>query len=333
VLLRVFFENYLLKYQENEFSFNISFTILEKSIRLYVQKPPLISISQSLDMYKDMHAKDPSFGMDIFADDFTIDDFVIVENNGKGSKGVPIRCEHYICILALKGGSIRNINQHSYTIKAHSLQLLVPGVIHDFEDTQEDSEFFVLLFNREFLDEGLEELLYFHQENPLHVELEGLDFTKVLEIYEQLNLEYKNKKDSYKEVSQLLLTQLMYLLRRQKLLRPREVIQTRSQQISSQFLCLIEEHFQTLKSVQQYADILELTPKHLSTTIKESLDESALFFIHKRIIKEIQYLLCYTSMSIKQIASTLNFENGSDLGRFFKRYEGLSPKAYQLKFS
>jgi AraC family transcriptional activator of pobA len=298
-----------------------------------MQKLPLINITQSLEMYKEMHAKNPSFGMDIFADNFKVEDFVIVQNNGKGSRGVPIRCEHYICILTLKGGSTRNINQHTYTIESHSLQLLVPGVIHDFEDIYTNSEFFVLLFNRNFLANSVEELLNFHHNNPVPITLDGLDFTKVVEIYEQLNLEYKNKKDSYKEVSQLLLTQLMYLLKREKLSRPHEIIQTRAQQISSQFLCLVEEHFQTLKSVQEYADILELTPKHLSTTIKESLQNSALYFIHKRLIKEVQYLLCYSSMSIKQIASTLNFENSSELGRFFKRYEGVSPKAYQLKFS
>lgn len=35
-------------------------------------------------------------------------------------------------------------------------------------------------------------------------------------------------------------------------------------------------------------------------------------------------------MSIKQIANALNFKNSSELGRFFKRHEGISPKKYQL---
>lgn len=297
-----------------------------------MQSFPLITIEQTLNTYKDLHSQKPTFGMDTYAKDFRADNFVILENNGKGSKGVPIRCAHYICILALKGGSIRHVNQYNYNITAHSLQLLVPGVIHSFEDTEPDSEFVVLLFNREFLPKELEELLAFHKKHPQSVDLDAIEFRHVLNIYEQLNIEYKNTKIDYKEIAKHLLIHLLYILKREKLSKPKVEIKNRAQQISNQFLSLIEEHFQEYKSVKSYADILDITPKHLSETIKECLGKSALHFIHKRIIKEIQYLLCYSNMSIKQISSNLNFENASDFGRFFKRYEGLSPKAYQLQF-
>lgn len=296
-----------------------------------MQELPLISIKQSIQAYKDLHASKPSFGMDVFAKDFEAKGLVILQNNGEGSSGVPIRCGHYVLILTLKGSSVRHINQHDYQVGTHGLQLLVPGSIHSFEDTEPNSEFFVLLFDRNFLPQSLEGLLDFHKDHPQHIDLDGQAFTKILSLYEQLNLEYKNRYHGYKELSASLLEQILHLLKRAKLSKPKEVIQNRSQQITSSFLCLIEEHFQTRKRVQDYADILELSPKHLSETIKESLDKTALFFIHQRIIKEIQYLLVYSSMSIKQIASSLHFENSSEMGRFFKRYEGLSPRNYQLK--
>jgi len=297
-----------------------------------MQALPLINIEQSINTYKSLHKPNPSFGMDTFSPDFNPHGLVILQNNGKGSTGVPVRCGHYVLILTLKGSSVRHVNQHDYAVPSHSIQLLVPGSIHSFEDTTENSEFFVLLFDREFLSEALEPLLLFHKKNPQHVEFDGIEFTKVKGIYEALNLEYKSKEDEYHALSASLLTQLLLLMKRGKLAKPRTEIQNRSQQITSQFLCLIEEHFQKRKRVQEYADILELTPKHLSETIKDTLNESALFFIHKRIIKEIQYLLVYSSLSIKQIASSLNFENSSEMGRFFKRYEGVSPRNYQLQY-
>ncbi len=256
-----------------------------------MQALPLLSIKQSIEIYQDLHAQNPSFGMDVFSEEFEPDDFVILQNNGKGSKGVPIRCEHYILILTLNGSSTRNINQHTYKVKAHSIQLIEPGAISNFEDTQENSEFFVLLFNESFLFEYTKELMQFHQDTPTFVTLEGLLFNQVLDIFEQLNLEYKNRQVDYKEISQSLLIQLLYLLKREKALLSNIKFQNRSQQISSQFLCLIESNFQKTKSVQYYADTLELTAKHLSETIKETLHESALFFIHARLIKEIQFLL------------------------------------------
>ncbi|MDF1881982.1 AraC family transcriptional regulator [Sulfurimonas sp. MAG313] len=296
-----------------------------------MQELPLISIEQSINTYKSLHEPMPSFGMDIYADDFDPHGLVILQNNGKGSTGVPIRCNHYVLVLTLKGGSIRHINQYEYRVGAHAIQLLVPGVIHSFEDTQDNSDFFVLLFDREFLTEEFEELFTFHQDHPQYVDLEGLAFAKILSLFEQINLEYKNKEEGYFDLSRSLLTQLLYLLKRGKLAKPREVIQNRSEQITSNFLCLIEQHFQKIKTVQGYADILELSPKHLSETIKEALDKTALYFIHQRLIKEIQFLLVYSDLSIKKISSGLNFENSSQMGRFFKRYEEISPRNYQLR--
>ena len=48
---------------------------------------PLLNIEQGLDIYKNMHQENPSFGMDIFDKDFKSDGFVILENNGEGSDG------------------------------------------------------------------------------------------------------------------------------------------------------------------------------------------------------------------------------------------------------
>ncbi|MBT5933940.1 AraC family transcriptional regulator [Sulfurimonas sp.] len=291
----------------------------------------LLNIAQSLETYKSLHAKNPSFGMDMYDEEFEPYGFVILQNNGGGRKGIPIRCSHYTLILTLSGGSFRHVNQFTYEIKSHSLHLLVPGSIHSFEDTSDDSQSFVILFDEEYLSLDEKNLLAFHKEHLQFVDLQGILFKRILDIYEQLNLEYKNKKSHYKEIGQTLLTQILYLLKREKLSKPRIEFQNRAEQITSEFLCLIEEHFYNLKSVQEYADILELTPKHLSETIKKTLDTSVLFLIHQRVMKELQYLLSYTSMSIKQIISILSFENSSDLGRFFKRYEGVSPKVYRMQ--
>ncbi|MFK5976780.1 MAG: helix-turn-helix domain-containing protein [Sulfurovum sp.] len=291
---------------------------------------PLLNIDQSLDTYKNMHQENPSFGMDLFDKDFKSDGFVILVNNGEGSSAPYSRCGHYILLLTLKGHSIRHINQHDYHIEEQSLQLLVPGVIHAFEDKSEEQNSFIILFDREFLPRDVEALLEFHKLHPHFATMIGCEFEKIKYIFEQLNFEYKNKLDEYKKISQTLLIQLLLILKRKKVSLLKAKPQNRAEQIMSQYLNLVEEHYQTKKTVQEYADILEITAKHLSETIKEVSTKSALHYIHIRILKELQYLLVYTKLSIKQIASSMNFENSSELGRFFKRYEGISPSNYRL---
>lgn len=293
---------------------------------------PLLSIEESINIHKDMHAKNPSFGMDLYADNFNIENFVILENNGDGNSSVYSRCGHYILVLSLSGKSVRHINQHDYNIEGQTLQLIVPGAIHSFEDLSENQNSLVLLFDEDFLSSGLDSLLAFHKLKPFYINLLGCGFAKIQYIFEQLDYEYKSKSDGYKDISKNLLSQLLLLLKREKLSAINEKIENRAQQIMTQFLHLVEEHYQTKKTIQEYADILEITPKYLSETIKELSKKPALYFIHIRILKELQYLLVYTKLSIKQISSMMNFESASELGRFFKRYEDISPSKYRLSF-
>ncbi len=293
---------------------------------------PLMSIEQNIDAYKNLYNKNPIFGMDIYSNDFKAKDFVILQHIGKGNKPIPICCSHYILILNIKGKSLRYVNQYTYKINKHSVQLLAPGLIYSFEDLSNDCESIMIFFEYSFLSSSNIELLEFFSRKFEAQDLNQEVYIEVLKLFKLLNIEYKNKKLDYKEYSKTLLQQILYLIKREKSIPIIKKIDTRSEQISKQFLTLIEENFQMKKSVKEYADVLGITPKHLSETIKETQNVSALFLIHSRIIKEIQYQLSYTSLSIKEISSSLYFTNSSDFGRFFKRYKELSPKLYRLKF-
>ncbi len=300
---------------------------------------PLLTIEQSINSYKHLLKPNPSFGMDFFADDFEAKDIVLLEDNEAGSQGIALRFDYYALILRLKGETKRTINQHSYLIKPQSLQLINPGSIFSFEDISDIAKTYVLLFNKDFIEdqnlplEILEPLLLFHREHQEDALLDMRQFAEVVAVYEQLNSELKSKKEDYKIVTKMLINQLLFLLKREKLSASIKPNLTRAQQICAEFLSLIEEHYWEKKSVQEYASMMGITPKHLSETIKATLSHSALSYIHVRIIKEMQYLLCFSDMSIKQISHALHFETLSQLGRFFKRYEGVSPREYRLKNS
>ena len=298
---------------------------------------PLFTIEQTVNTYKYLFEPNPIFGMDFFADDFEAKDIVLLDDTKTGSQGIPLRFSYYAFFLRLEGETIRTINQFDYLIKPQSLQLVNPGTIYSFKDITEASRTFVLLFDKSFIEDenlslGIQDpLLDFHRKHQQDVLLDLSQYAQVVSIYEQLSSELKAKKKDYKIVSKMLINQLLYILKREKLNSGLKKSLTRAEQISSEFLILIEEHFWQKKSVQEYASILGITPKHLSETIKSTLHHNALSYIHVRIIKEIQYLLCFNDMSIKQISYALNFETLSQMGRFFKRHEWMSPKAYRLK--
>jgi AraC family transcriptional activator of pobA len=298
---------------------------------------PLFTIEQTVNTYKYLFEPNPMFGMDFFADDFEAKEIVLLDDTKAGSQGIPIHFNYYALFLRIHGETKRTINQFNYLIKPQSLQLVNPGSIYSFKDITNASRTYVLLFNKAFIEEDSlpveiqDSLLEFHRKCQQDIVLDTTQYAEALHIYEQLSSELRTKNDDYKIVAKMLINQLLFLLKREKLNFGLKQNHTRAEQICSEFLVLIEEYYWEKKSVQEYALLLGITPKHLSETVKSTLHHTALSYIHVRIIKEIQYLLCFGGMSIKQISYALNFETVSQLGRFFKRHQGVSPKAYRLK--
>ena len=298
---------------------------------------PLFTIEQTINTYKYLFQPDPEFGMDFYADDFEAKEIVLLDDTKAGSQGIPIHFSYYALFLRLEGETTRTINQFSYVIKPQSLQLVNPGSIYSFKDITVASRTYVLLFDKAFIEEdnlssGIQDsILDFHRMCQRDVVLDMTQYAQVIYIYEQLSSELRAKQDDYKTVTKMLINQLLYILKREKISSGLRKDHTRAEQLCSEFLVLIEEHYHHKKSVKEYASMLGITPKHLSETVQSTLHHTALSYIHVRIVKEIQYLLCFSDMPIKQMAHALNFETLSQFGRFFKRHEEMGPKEYRLK--
>ena len=104
----------------------------------------------------------------------------------------------------------------------------------------------------------------------------------------------------------------------------------RKEQIFRDFLTLLEQHFTQERSISFYADRLCLTPKYLSTIVKEVSGKHGMQWIDDYVALEAKALLREGTMSVKQVSDKLNFPSQSMFGRFFKKMTGYSPKQYML---
>lgn len=95
------------------------------------------------------------------------------------------------------------------------------------------------------------------------------------------------------------------------------------------FFNLILQHYKDSREVRFYADKLYLTPKYLSTVVKQLTGKTALEWINDYVILEAKSLLKSTNKSIQQISEELHFPSQSFFGKYFKRLVGISPKAYR----
>lgn len=99
--------------------------------------------------------------------------------------------------------------------------------------------------------------------------------------------------------------------------------------ISNQFLALVQEHFRRERFLDFYASKLEITPKHLSRTVKKQTGFTAVEWIERFVILESKVLLKSSNLNIQQIADELNFPSQSFFGKYFKKFTGLSPKEFR----
>ncbi len=97
------------------------------------------------------------------------------------------------------------------------------------------------------------------------------------------------------------------------------------------FLQLAEENFMKNISVDQYAQMLAVTPGHLTQVVRELTGRTSNEILHAKQILEAKRLLAHTSLSVTQIAEQMNFDDQSYFTKFFKKSAGCTPVQFRRR--
>ena len=95
------------------------------------------------------------------------------------------------------------------------------------------------------------------------------------------------------------------------------------------FRALLDVHVRQHTPVRSYADALGISVGQLSRLCREVLGMSAQDVVNARVVHEAQRELVYSSLSVKQIAAELGFEDEAYFGRFFKKHTGQRPTDFR----
>lgn len=104
---------------------------------------------------------------------------------------------------------------------------------------------------------------------------------------------------------------------------------SRDMQYFRHFMRELKENFRTERSVGFYADRICVTPKYLSSVVRQVSGRGPMQWINECVIVEAKNLLRFSDMTIQEISRELNFPTQSYFGRFFKKHTGMSPKGYK----
>ena len=137
----------------------------------------------------------------------------------------------------------------------------------------------------------------------------------------------------YRPMIRSLVQSLLYMLADIINKVPKEAQQTvpqREQQFK-RFVQLLWSSGGKVRNVAYFADQMCITPKYLSVVVRESCGKTPLQMIHGYTANIIAQWLRNTTLSIKEIARELNFDNESFFGRYVKQHLGYPPLEYRQR--
>lgn len=262
-------------------------------------------------------------------------DIELLENESiiKGIR-FPHKVAKAVQVVITEGEISCIVDLYSYTLKAPLMALFLPGQVIESIEFNEDFKGFGMAVSTEFTDSldlpiNFQEKLSFKSNHFYSLNEGGLD--AFMSCYRQVSSILKQEDHPYKaEIIRHLFSAYYYGLgyyvhnaRRQTSLM------TGQQELCDRFIALASEHFKDHRDIGFYADKLCITNKYLSALLKQETGMTALEWIEKYVVLYAKGCLSSTSMTIQEISDELDFPSQSVFGKYFKRVEGMSPKAYR----
>ena len=225
-----------------------------------------------------------------------------------------------------------------WSLKAPAVALFLPGQVLESIDLDEDFSGFGMVMNPEFTDSlnlpvSLHERLFIKNTQFYSVSEEVLD--ALSSVYRQVSSLMNQPDNPYREeiIRHLFSAHYYGLGYYMHGIRSQSAALTVQQEKCERFMSLVAENFKTHRDISFYADKLCVSGKYLSTMLKQETGMTALDWIEKHIVLYAKSCLSSTSMTIQEISDDLDFPSQSVFGKYFKRVEGMSPKAYRQSLS
>jgi len=264
-------------------------------------------------------------------------DFLVLENIGPemlNSLNEPVKFSASTWIFVKKGQCNADINLINHDISAPALVTVENSQILQPKFISPDFEASILVMSKRFRDN----LFLFMSNMPIYTiisrhsvanipqtTLPDVDafFTECKKIISDSSNPYRSQAFLFELTSFIFKT--VY-----KWFEPyKNEVLTNQGRMSDQFLILAQQHFKQQRFLDFYAQKLEVTPKHLSRTLKNQTGYTAVEWIERFVILEAKVLLRSSNLNIQQISDELNFPSQSFFGKYFKKLTGMSPKEFR----
>lgn len=259
---------------------------------------------------------------------------VLKEDNINTGITVEAHRHDYYHIMYVKNGiGKHSVDFKTYKVLPNTIFFISPGQVHSLE-IDKDIEGYVISFNSDFylLNNSVQKLMDFPFFHSLYNEPVMYLTDKIDEIQYFLEGIFVENKSLEKGNGNLLRALMEVFLIKTSRIYTQTNVNVTPNHLSFQLRkleALIDSNFKELKQLNDYADLMYISPKHLNSLCKKGLNKTVTNLIHERIIIEAKRLLLFTNNSISEVALELGFTEKSYFMRFFKKHTLLTADSFR----
>ena len=238
----------------------------------------------------------------------------------------PHKHNFYAVFLFTKGTGIHEIDFHKYEVKPGSVFFLYPGQTHSWE-LSDDIDGYIFFHTEDFyemtyVNNSIKDFPFFESNYSDKCIYLSEDKCRLIEdLFKTLLMESAKEEWKKKQLILSYLTQIYIYLNR--FLETQSAVNFSDlrhyQSVFSKFEKLVDEHFIKIKSATEYADLLNITQKHLNRIVKSITQKTTTEIITDRIVLEAKRQLLYTNKTLNEIAFDLGFTDYTYFSRLFKK--------------
>ena len=248
----------------------------------------------------------------------------------------PHRTDFYLILWFEEGYPTHFIDFKPIKIRPNTLLFINKNSIFHF-DKNTDFKGQMILFTDNFFCETEMDKKYLSSSilfNDL-LSVSKIDLSKVspfiLEIFQLLQKELQNPIDTYqsKIIRNHLKNILHYAERQRKTEGFIELQKDADLDLIILFKNILEDNFKNHRKVSFYCSKMHLTPKRLNRATTKVVGKTPKEIIDERILLEIKRLLVYSTESIKEIGSTMGFDESTNFIKYFKKHTSTTPLRFR----
>jgi AraC-like DNA-binding protein len=247
------------------------------------------------------------------------------------------RNDHFICLLLTSGEGELLVDFKKVLVVKETLVFLIPGQIQRAVMFTEGSKGWILFLDDKLVDEHARLMI----EDSLHkgplLSLSKSDLNWYTRYFELLYQTYQDNTlgGLHKLAVNALAAPCIYKIASAFQASTESLSgqhSRRSVELTKKFKQLVRKHYRDLKKSGDYAGLMNFSVSYLNDTVKSVTGFTSTYYIQQEMLREAQRLLCYTDLSIKEIASYLGYDDPKYFNRIFTTLADVSPGRFRSDF-